>query len=96
MPRRDGTGPMGQGAMTGRGMGACTGVNSGFYGAGRGFGGRGMGLGLGCKRGFGGFFAGQGYGLTEKEILSEQKNILKSRLDAIDKQLGSMSEDDEQ
>ncbi len=38
MPRRDGTGPLGQGAMSGRGMGICTGVNMA---------GRGIGLGLG-------------------------------------------------
>lgn len=48
MPRRDGTGPMGMGSMTGRGAGVCTGfaapdyMNSGIgygmgYGRGRGF-----------------------------------------------------------
>jgi hypothetical protein len=46
MPGQDGTGPAGQGAMTGRGMGFCTGfMNSGF--------GRGMGRGFGRGRGFG-------------------------------------------
>ena len=40
MPYKDGTGPMGQGPMTGRGMGPC-GRGAGF-GRGRGFG-RGMG-----------------------------------------------------
>lgn len=34
MPRRDGTGPMGMGPMTGRGFGPCC----GGYGWGRGFG----------------------------------------------------------
>ena len=33
MPRRNGTGPLGMGAMTGRGLGACTGVNAPFYGS---------------------------------------------------------------
>ncbi|NLY09691.1 MAG: DUF5320 domain-containing protein, partial [Tissierellia bacterium] len=28
MPRRDGTGPMGAGSMTGRGFGLCTGANA--------------------------------------------------------------------
>ena len=44
MPRGDGTGPMGMGPMTGRGMGYCTGYampvykNAGFgMGRGRGF-----------------------------------------------------------
>lgn len=44
MPNRDGTGPMGYGPMTGRGMGPCG------AGRGRGFG-RGQGRGFG--RGFG-------------------------------------------
>ena len=48
MPQGDGTGPAGQGPMTGRGMGFCTGFNvPGFMnpGFGRGFGrGRGRGF----------------------------------------------------
>lgn len=32
MPRLDGTGPMGQGPMTGRGMGNCLGPSRGFLG----------------------------------------------------------------
>ena len=50
MPRRDGTGPMGGGSMTGRGLGLCTGANAVKYGAGLGMG---LGLGLACRRGFG-------------------------------------------
>ena len=50
MPRGDGTGPAGQGAMTGRGMGFCAGFNSpGFM---NGEFGRGMGRGFGRGRGF--------------------------------------------
>jgi len=50
MPRGDGTGPAGQGAMTGRGMGFCAGFNSpGFMNGGFG---RGMGRGFGRGRGF--------------------------------------------
>ncbi|MDD4319272.1 MAG: DUF5320 domain-containing protein [Candidatus Peribacteraceae bacterium] len=44
MPAFDGTGPMGRGAMTGRGRGCCAGN------------GRGMGRGFGFGRGFCGFF----------------------------------------
>lgn len=71
MPRGDGTGPWGQGPMTGRGLGYCSGYErSGFMtprpgmGLGRGMGagwtpGRGMGMGMGMGRGrFAGF---QGY-----------------------------------
>ena len=50
MPRRDGTGPMGAGSMTGRGLGLCTGANAVKYGAGLGMG---LGLGLACRRCFG-------------------------------------------
>ena len=55
MPRRDGTGPMGRGSMTGRGLGVCTGVNASGFGRGMGMGlGLGLGLGFrGCRRGFG-------------------------------------------
>lgn len=41
MPNRDGTGPMGQGSLTGRGLGACSGSFAGQRlgrGFGRGFG----------------------------------------------------------
>lgn len=46
MARRDGTGPWGQGAMTGRGLGPCGGARAFGYGpkcVGRGWGGRGFG-----------------------------------------------------
>lgn len=44
MPNRDGTGPLGLGEHNGRGVGCC--VISNQYNAG-------LGLGFGCKRGFG-------------------------------------------
>lgn len=50
MPRRDGTGPAGMGAMTGRGMGICAGNRSQGFGYGRGMGyGRGNGFGNGAQ-----------------------------------------------
>lgn len=58
MPKGDGTGPMGMGPMTGRGMGFCAGVvASGPINMtpGRGFG-------MGCGRGFRGRGAGGGRG----------------------------------
>ncbi|KAA3384521.1 DUF5320 domain-containing protein [Akkermansia muciniphila] len=84
MPRRDGTGPMGAGSMTGRGLGSCTGANAVKYGAG-----------LACRRGFGrgfgrGIAVNQNTSKTQKELLQEQKNVLKSRLDVIDKQLENL------
>ena len=71
MPRGDGTGPAGMGPMTGRAAGFCAGYQvpgfmnpvggRGFWGAGRGFGGRGGGRGRGFGRGFGGARAGYGW-----------------------------------
>lgn len=87
MPRRDGTGPLGAGATTGRGLGLCTGANAIKNEAGLG-----QGLGLANRRGFGrgfgrGFAVNQTSTKSQKELLEEQKNMLKSRLDIIDKQL---------
>ncbi len=57
MPRGDRTGPMGQGPVTGRGLGYCSGYESpGFA---KGFG---MGRGFGRGRGFGHYGFGRGYG----------------------------------
>jgi hypothetical protein len=92
MPRRDGTGPMGVGSMTGRGLGLCTGANAVKYGAGLGMG---LGLGLACRRGFGrgfgrGFAFNQTSSKTQKELLNEQKTMLQDRLEVIDKQLKNL------
>lgn len=88
MPRRDGTGPMGAGSMTGRGLGLCTGANAVKYGAGLGMG---LGLGFACRRGFGrGFAFNQTFSKTQKELLNEQKTMLQDRLEVIDKQLENL------
>lgn len=96
MPRRDGTGPMGAGSLTGRGLGSCTGANAVKYGVGLGLG---LGLGLACRHGFGrGYGRGFARGIavnqpsskTQEERLKEQKDVLKSRLEAIDKQLENL------
>lgn len=86
MSRRDGTGPMGLGSMTGRGLGFCTGANAVKYGAD---------LGLGCRRGLGrgfgrNFAVDQTSSKTQKELLQEQKDLLQSRLEVIDKQLENL------
>lgn len=67
MPRMDGTGPMNEGPMTGRGQGNCM-VGLGeedVVGRGRGLGrGVGRGLGLGLRRGAGrGLARGMGRGI---------------------------------
>lgn len=80
MPRGDGTGPMGNGAMTGRGLGGCFTGRKEY----RGFG---FGLGRGYTRGF---RTGLDVVETDKELLKNQKEILKERLDTIDKQLENL------
>jgi len=69
MPGLDGTGPAGQGPMTGRGLGPCgCGMRRGF---GRGFG---RGLGLRCWR----------YAVPLSLTKEEQKKILEAELKEID------------
>ena len=75
MPGRDGTGPLGQGAMTGRGLGIC-GESSPLYGRGLG-----LGRGLNCRRVINPLYA------DSKEALTEQKAVLEARLEAVNKQL---------
>ncbi|MDD4146648.1 MAG: DUF5320 domain-containing protein [Clostridia bacterium] len=65
MPGFDGTGPLGQGSRTGRGLGYCT-PGVGF---GRGFG---RGLGRGLRRGYG---AGYGYGVPQRDLISERQYL---------------------
>ena len=84
MSYRDGTGPMGQGPMTGRGMGPCA-------GGARLMGGRGMGRGNGIGRGRG-FGMGMGfvppvYAAPTKERLQSEKAMLEAELKAINEQL---------
>jgi hypothetical protein len=81
MPRRDGTGPMGQGAMTGRGLGRCSGAS----------GSQGGGYGRGLGRGFAGEAVDTEASLkTRKELLEEEKEFLLKRIDEIDKELESL------
>lgn len=92
MPKRDGTGPIGVGTMTGRGLGICTDPNAVKYEAGLGMG---LGLGFACRRGFGrgfdrGFAINQTSSKTQKELLNEKKTMLQDRLEAIDKQLENL------
>ncbi|NLX18034.1 MAG: DUF5320 domain-containing protein [Desulfobulbus sp.] len=106
MPRLDGTGPAGEGRLTGRGLGPCGGSDAQYTGIpmrGLGFGrGMRMGRGYGCGTGYGRGF-GQGYGPgfgvwtgTEtdaegmKQILMDRRNTLKAQLEAIDKRLETL------
>lgn len=86
MPRRDMTGPRGEGASTGRGFGPCEPgeervVGNLRYGMGRRFQkacGRGVGLGLSRN-----LYSGS----NSEDILSEEKRILESRLIEVNEML---------
>ncbi|HHX99161.1 TPA: DUF5320 domain-containing protein [Candidatus Dojkabacteria bacterium] len=80
MPKRDGTGPMRQGPMTGRGLGKCNNSDNEKFGTGRGMG-RGLGRSLVNQK---------DSSKTEKELLTEQKAILQNQLEAVDKQLENL------
>ena len=91
MPKRDGTGPMGTGAITGRGFGPCAGNSytqrSEHYGRGRGHG-YGRGQNRACGRGFGrGFYMDQPAETNRKEVLEAQKSNLQRRLEVINDEL---------
>lgn len=74
MPRKDGTGPLGQGALTGRGAGVCVTKTL------RGGIGLGQGRGYNCRR-------VDTVDKMSKEALMQQKTILEARLEDINKQL---------
>ena len=76
MPRFDGTGPNGQGPLTGKGMGVCNGGSVGFQG---GFGRR-MGR---CMRMGGGFMRGF---FSSQPTKSEQKKMLKEEIKMLDEE----------
>ena len=89
MPGRDGTGPMGQGALTGRGLGKCLAVGiPAVAGAVAAFGfGRRKGFGGGFARGFGKGLGWRAFSSQEEQdelsILKSQAEALKENLDAI-------------
>ena len=109
MPVRNGTGPMGQGPMTGRGLGNCPGAANTAYGYRMGLGmGRRSGFGMGRRAGYGiglGRRAGFGMGfnrfyneepianMSQKEYLTTEMDILKERLEVISSQLENLTED---
>lgn len=87
MPGGDGTGPMGRGVMTGRGLGICTGAVP-----------AGNGLGLGHGRGFGRCFVPYPTPVAtvagDRNFLEMQKQVLQARLSFLNKELEDLSEED--
>ena len=85
MPGRDGTGPRGQGPMTGGGFGPCAGNRAFGVNVGR--------VGLGRRQGAGyGFRARVDYAApeSEKESLRLQKELLENRLKQVESRLDNL------
>lgn len=99
MPGFDGTGPRGQGTMTGRRMGYCVSVdptNKPFSGSNFGYGrGRGFGSGLGLGRGRGRcFFSGNMWFSRAGELdPAVQKNYLQNIAEHLQYELNSVKEE---
>ena len=90
MPRRDGTGPMGQGTGTGRGRGFCGGAPApGITAPGAGFGGRRRGWrgGLGTPQPTAG-------PATDEEALRMRIDALKEELACLEKGVRALKGDD--
>jgi hypothetical protein len=100
MPAGNGTGPMGAGPMTGRGMGYCAGYNAPGYAMGGGGFGRGLGRGMGRGMGFGfrnRFFAGWGnvpQAPAQPMNKKDQVVALKAQQTAIQQQIDTLEGQD--
>ncbi len=89
MPFGDGTGPLGQGPMTGRGLGYCSGYRRPGYnqpGWGRGWFGRGRGW-FGQGRGLGRRWFGQPAVPYQPTSKKEELDILREEADALKEEL---------
>lgn len=92
MPRGDGTGPTGEGAMTGRGAGSCTGFTPGvcsFFGFASKFGNR---CGLGRRFNSLGFGSNSVQTQNGKEYLSKQAEFLEKQLQNVKNQISKFDE----
>lgn len=89
MPRRDGTGPDGNGPRTGRGMGSCNSTkDAAVNGRGR------AGLRKGCRRGCRWNNVDDVVSTEEqKDILMQQKTILENKLNLINDQLNNLQDE---
>ncbi len=102
MPRGDRTGPQGEGPMTGRRLGDCTGNDQpGFnftpggygYGYGRGNrwgGGRGRGMGYRFGQKYGRFTDETIPNVSEETLMENEVRILKEQLASVEKQLSEI------
>jgi hypothetical protein len=90
MPGRDGTGPLGQGAMTGGGLGDCASTGTrGYYRDRFSFGGRGGGM-FGRGRGFRNRFFAMNQPLNDNASLVDEKQNLNNELQYLEQEINSV------
>ncbi len=87
MPGRDGTGPQGQGPLTGRGAGYCAGNGAPEYGFGLG-----LGLGRRCRRGGGAYGRRKDIAANNRSLLDSAINFLTARLEGLKKQRDALQD----
>lgn len=96
MPAEDGTGPAGEGPMTGRGLGPCGQGSQSRQGLARGFRGRRF-----CGRGFGRGFGWRAAPMQqraftrkqEKELLQDDLKDLKEEIKEIEERISELEKD---
>ena len=96
MPGRDGTGPLGQGPMTGWRKGNCNDANdsnNGWFGFGRGRG-RGFGAGRGFGRGFGWRWSNDNQTPNDESYLKSSIDFLKNQLKVLEDRLNGLKHND--
>jgi len=88
MPKKDGTGPMGLGTKTGRGLGICNEDNTKTDFA---FQGIRAGRGRKCRSGFGCGFGAERYSAeNKKNVLKQKKEALQNKMDLLDRQINTL------
>ena len=95
MPGRNGTGPLGAGPRTGRGLGMCQDyAGPRFFGGGGRRRGSGFGIGRGCGYGRGmGYGAGQGFYANAYPTETNNKQSLKEYQNYLEKELQSVKQE---
>lgn len=76
MPRRDGTGPKGRGSMSGKCLGVCSRINA-----------HSLNRGNGCRGNRRSFIENGSVAKKLEDALTEEKELLETRLDIIKNQL---------
>ncbi len=86
MPGRDGSGPLGYGSRSGRGLGFCNRSVPSNVGFGS-LGSRGRGFGYFCRKNFGRFLGRFNQNATTRDALEREREALKQEIVHIDREI---------